>query len=228
MAKIGIDFGGKKRTAIDKELNEQETHEKIVVVPEHIDVKQDEDHLQFNTIPEQINLKIKHEAGVITPEMHNQFNDNSAEEEVNFVETIDVDQNTSEGSLLRVIPEFSIWYDSIDKRNVSVRNAYKLVDQLEESNPVVFHWVAEHENDFAEIWLGADFKETPLFETAIPNGNSKPNYLVKEPSGRIVPKIDAEVTDEDISYLTEEEIKENWCYFFEQGLSVCVNKDRAY
>ncbi|MFD3014145.1 hypothetical protein ACFKKD_10825, partial [Streptococcus agalactiae] len=39
-----------------------------------------------------------------------------------------------------------IWYDNIDKRNVSVRNAYKLVDQLEESNPKVFQWVSEHES----------------------------------------------------------------------------------
>lgn len=227
MAKIGIDFGGKKRTAIDKQVNKQESHEKIEIVPEYIEVKQGGDHLQFNTIPEQKNLKVKHEIGVITPEMHNQFNAYNAEK-VGFAETTEVNQDGSAESLLRVIPEFSIWYDSIDKRNVSVRNAYKLVDQLEESNPKVFQWVSEHENDFAEIWLGADFKETPLFETAIPNGNSKPNYLVKEPSGRIIPKIDAEVTDEDISYLTEEEIKENWSYFFEQGLSVCVNKDRAY
>lgn len=225
MAKIGIDFGGKKRTSINQEVNEQEPHEKIEVVPEYIEVKQGGEHLEFNTIPEQKNLKVKHEASVITPEMHNELNAYISEEEVDLSET---NQVITDESILRVIPEFSIWFDSIDKRNVSVRNAYKLVDQLEESNPKVFQWVAEHENDFAEIWLGADFKETPLFETAIPNGNSKPNYLVKEPSGRIVPKIDAEVTDEDISYLTEEEIKENWSYFFEQGLSVCVNKDRAY
>lgn len=221
MAKIGIDFGGKKKNAIENEVNEQEPQEKIVVVPEHIEVKQDGDHLEFNTIPEQKNLKVKHEASLITPEMHKELNAYHAE-------ATEANQVVTEENILRVIPEFSIWFDSIDKRNVSVRNAYKLVDQLEESNSKVFQWVAEHENDFAEIWLGADFKETPLFETAIPNGNSKPNYLVKEPSGRIVPKIDAEVTDEDISYLTEEEIKENWSYFFEQGLSVCVNKDRAY
>ncbi|HGD2217698.1 TPA: hypothetical protein ACIN0K_000767 [Streptococcus agalactiae] len=221
MAKIGIDFGGKKKNAIENEVNEQEPQEKIVVVPEHIEVKQDGDHLEFNTIPEQKNLKVKHEASLITPEMHKELNAYHAE-------ATEANQVVTEENILRVIPEFSIWFDSIDKRNVSVRNAYKLVDQLEESNPKVFQWVSEHENDFAEIWLGANFKETPLFETAIPNGNSKPNYLVKEPSGRIVPKIDSEVTDEDISYLTEEEIKENWSYFFEQGLSVCVNKDRAY
>lgn len=225
MAKIGIDFGGKKRTSINQEVNEQESHEKIEVVPEHIEVKQGGEHLEFNTVPKQKNLKVKHEASVITPEMHNELNAYIPEEEVDLSEA---NQVVTDESILRVIPEFSIWYDNIDKRNVSVRNAYKLVDQLEESNPKVFQWVSEHENDFAEIWLGADFKETPLFETAIPNGNSKPNYLVKEPSGRIVPKIDSEVTDEDISYLTEEEIKENWSYFFEQGLSVCVNKDRAY
>ncbi|HEN0543790.1 TPA: hypothetical protein U3Q09_001404 [Streptococcus agalactiae] len=225
MAKIGIDFGGKKRTSINHEVNEQESHEKIEVVPEHIEVKQGGEHLEFNTVPEQKNLKVKHEASVITPEMHNELNAYIPEEEVDLSEA---NQVITDESILRVIPEFSIWYDNIDKRNVSVRNAYKLVDQLEESNPKVFQWVSEHENDFAEIWLGADFKETPLFETAIPNGNSKPNYLVKEPSGRIVPKIDSEVTDEDVSYLTEEEIKENWSYFFEQGLSVCVNKDRAY
>ncbi|MBY4764970.1 hypothetical protein [Streptococcus uberis] len=225
MAKIGIDFGGKKRAATDNEVNEQEPHGKIEVVPEHIEVKPGGEHLEFNTVPEQKNLKVKHEASVITPEMHNELNAYISEEEVDLSEA---NQVVPDESILRVIPEFSIWYDSIDKRNVSVRNAYKLVDQLEESNPKVFHWVAEHENDFAEIWLGADFKETPLFETAIPNGNSKPNYLVKEPTGRIVPKIDSEVTDEDVSYLTEEEIKENWSYFFEQGLSVCVNKERAY
>lgn len=225
MAKIGIDFGGKKRTSINQEVNEKEPHEKIEVVPEHIEVRQGGEHLEFNTVPEQKNLKVKHEASVITPEMHNELNAHIPEEEADLSEA---NQVIPDESILRVIPEFSIWYDNIDKRNVSVRNAYKLVDQLEKSNPKVFQWVSEHENDFAEIWLGANFKETPLFETAIPNGNSKPNYLVKEPSGRIVPKIDSEVTDEDVSYLTEEEIKENWSYFFEQGLSVCVNKDRAY
>ncbi|EGJ26639.1 hypothetical protein [Streptococcus porcinus] len=55
-------------------------------------------------------------------------------------------------------------------------------------------------------------KVTHLFEATILNGNSKSIYLVKRPSGLNVPKADAEVIGEGISYLAEEEIKENWSY----------------
>lgn len=136
--------------------------------------------------------------------MHNELNAYDAGEEVDLAVT--------QENILQVIPEFSIWYNSVDKRNISVGNTYKLVDQLEESNPKVFQWEPEHENDFAEICLGADLKVTHLFEATILNGNSKSIYLVKRPSGLNVPKADAEVIGEGISYLAEEEIKENWSY----------------
>ncbi|HEN9012879.1 TPA: hypothetical protein ACGWER_001770 [Streptococcus agalactiae] len=128
--------------------------------------------------------------------------------------------------IIRVDRAFSEWFRSVENRkDKTVRQAYGIVDDLQESNPEVYIWVSEHENAFAEIWLGADFKEIPLYETIIPNNNKKPNYLVKEPSGKVLPKIDAEIQDNDILRLTEEEITENWGYFFEQGLAKCVNSD---
>ncbi|EGJ27788.1 hypothetical protein [Streptococcus porcinus] len=62
--------------------------------------------------------------------MHNELNAYDAGEEVDLAVT--------QENILQVIPEFSIWYNSVDKRNISVGNTYKLVDQLEESNPKVF------------------------------------------------------------------------------------------
>lgn len=40
-----------KRNTINKEVKEQETQEKIEVIPEHIEVRQSGEHLKFNTVP---------------------------------------------------------------------------------------------------------------------------------------------------------------------------------
>ena len=59
----------------------------------------------------------------------------------------------------------------------------------------------------------------PLYVTTIPNYGKNPNALVKTEQGLVVMKPFEAIEPTDTWNLTEEEIREDWSYLFENGYS---------
>lgn len=135
----------------------------------------------------------------------------------------------SEETLPAVPQAFDAWYQSVD-HNMGVFKVYKQLETIKETNTEVYNWVGENENLFASIWLGSEYRvlAIPLFETTIPNSGKQPNFLVRQEDGLVLLKPFSAILDTDTTELTEEEVKADWSYFWDKGLSRCVNEKEAY
>lgn len=232
---LGFDIGVKRKKQDNEVIEKEESQdEKIVVVPEHLDVKRSETgQVLIEEIPEKKNL-------VVQAKPLNNYNDvweepkvSDTEEEISNDELVakevkePVLESDSQGNV-KVPISFDKWYNTVD-HSLSVRKAYKLIDDLETDQPEVYNWVEENEDDFAKIWLGQVsyvVKEIPIYNVTIENKGKRPNMLAKEADGAIILKPYALLDEDDIIELTEEEIRENWNYLFENGYARLLNEDK--
>lgn len=243
---LGFDIGVKRKKQ-DNEVIEKEgsQDEKIVVVPEHLDVKRSETgQVLIEEIPEEKNLVVQakplnnyndvwKEPKVSDTEEVSDNEEAIAEEEISHDELVvkevkePVLESDSQGNV-KVPISFDKWYNTVD-HSLSVRKAYKLIDDLETDQPEVYNWVEENEDDFAKIWLGQVsyvVKEIPIYNVTIENKGKHPNMLAKEADGAIILKPYALLDEDDITELTEEEIQENWNYLFDNGYARLLNEDK--
>lgn len=217
---LGFNMGVKK---IEEELKEQD--ERIEKIPEHIEVTQIENGgIDIKEVPEQTNLYVK-------SHVLNNFDDVASktenEETKDVVEQEKIETTENSEDEIKVPISFDEWYKSADHK-VSVRKAYKFVDELETDNPEVYQWVEENEDDFAKIWLGQIsyvVKAIPIYKVTIENKGKRPNMLAKEADGAIVLKPYALLDDDDKTELTEEEIREDWSYLFVNGYARLLNEE---
>lgn len=118
-----------------------------------------------------------------------------------------------------IVPNaFMDWYNNVDK-SIKVFKAFNLIEK--ENNPRLTEWVEDNQDEFAKIWLGqlVPVVEIPLYVTTIPNYGKNPNALVKTEEGLVVMKPFGAIEPTDTWNLTEEEIREDWAYLFENGYS---------
>lgn len=118
-----------------------------------------------------------------------------------------------------IVPNaFMDWYNNVDK-SIKVFKAFNLIEK--ENNPRLTEWVEDNQDEFAKIWLGqlVPVVEIPLYVTTIPNYGKSPNALVKTEEGLVVMKPFEAIKPTDTWNLTEEEIREDWAYLFENGYS---------
>lgn len=122
-----------------------------------------------------------------------------------------------------VVPEsFMKWLEEAD-RNQGVFKAYNsLVNDGEQEN---IDWVDSHQDEFMLIWKGELIPEVEeaLYETAMFNYGKYPNVLVKTLEGKIMMKTYEDMLATDELHLTEEEIREDWTFLFENGFSKRVH-----
>lgn len=114
---------------------------------------------------------------------------------------------------------FNNWYEA-EEKNLGVFEAYAKIEAS--NNEKLIAWAHAHQNEFAKIWLGSLIPEleTQYYITKIANYNKAlPNLLVKTIDGKYVIKTNDDILDTDVSKLTEEEIKRDWGYLFENGFS---------
>lgn len=118
-----------------------------------------------------------------------------------------------------IVPKaFMDWYNNVDK-SIKVFKAFNLIEK--ETDPRLKEWVEDNQDEFAKIWLGQliPVVEIPLYVTTIPNYGKNPNALVKTEEGLVVMKPFEAIEPTDTWNLTEEEIREDWAYLFENGYS---------
>lgn len=118
-----------------------------------------------------------------------------------------------------IVPNaFMDWYNNVDK-SIKVFKAFNVIEK--ENNPRLTEWVEDNQDEFAKIWLGqlVPVVEIPLYVTTIPNYGKNPNALVKTEEGLVVMKPFEAIKPTDTWNLTEEEIREDWAYLFENGYS---------
>lgn len=122
-----------------------------------------------------------------------------------------------------VVPEsFMKWLEEAD-RNQGVFKAYNsLVNDGEQEN---IDWVDSHQDEFMLIWKGELIPEVEesLYETAMFNYGKYPNVLVKTLEGKIMMKTYEDMLATDELHLTEEEIREDWTFLFDNGFSKRVH-----
>ena len=113
---------------------------------------------------------------------------------------------------------FMDWYNNVDK-SIKVFKAFNLIEK--ENDPRLSEWVEENQDEFAKIWLCQllPVVKIPLYVTTIPNYGKNPNALVKTEQGLVVMKPFEAIEPTDTWNLTEEEIREDWAYLFENGYS---------
>lgn len=237
---IGVKETTEEQAEIQVEQTQEMQEEQIKIVPEHVDVTSREDgSIDIKEVPEQKNLVVKAKV------LHN-FDDVSENEEVtepqtekvidDNVEPIEVHRPLIEEinkvpeaeKIIKVPIAFDKWYQA-QNHNLSVRKAFKMIDELENENQEVYQWVGENEDTFAEIWLGNlayKVKAIPVYETTLPNEGKRPNILVKEADGAILLKpYDLLDDDNDVTELTEEEIMKDWSFLFQNGYSHLLNAE---
>lgn len=214
------------KKSIEEEEIEQEADVKVVTEPEHVSVTTDENgKVSVETKPETKNLVVK-STPIIPP---NGFSKGDKEEDIEQedVPVVETKSGVKHDTDIKVPIAFDKWFTSVPHEGVSVRKAYQLVDELEEANTEVYVWVGENEDTFAKIWLGAEYKvrAIPIYETTIENEGKRPNILAKEGDGNIVMKPYRLLDDTDVTELTEEEIRQDWAFLFDNGYSRLLNEE---
>ena len=122
-----------------------------------------------------------------------------------------------------IVPElFMKWLEEVD-RNQGVFKAYNLLVNGGEQE--IVDWVDNHQDEFMLIWKGELIPEVEeaLYETAMFNYGKYPNVLVKTLEGKIMMKTYEDMLSTDELHLTEEEIREDWTFLFENGFSKRVH-----
>lgn len=118
-----------------------------------------------------------------------------------------------------VVPElFMKWLEVADRKQ-GVFKAYSTL--VNEGEQELVDWVDNHQDEFMMIWKGELIPEVEeaLYETAMFNYGKYPNVLVKTLEGKIMMKTYEDMLPTDELHLTEEEIREDWTYLFENGFS---------
>lgn len=118
-----------------------------------------------------------------------------------------------------VVPELFMKWLEVADRTQGVFKAYNALNN--EGEHEVIDWVDNHQDEFVLIWKGELIPEVEeaLYETAMFNYGKYPNVLVKTQEGKIMMKIYEDMLPTDELHLTEEEIRKDWTFLFENGFS---------
>ncbi len=209
---FGIKMFGSDTSPSDQgEKAVSEDRVEIVEKPSQIQVYQSEDGLHLEETEASRAVVVHPQTLIIPPEVREEMK-REAEGKENF---------------LSVPALFETWFQEMDK-SLSVRKAYHLIDQLEESQPALYEWVSENEDTFAKVWLGAPYRvrEVPRYEVSIPVEGSRPNFLAKQADGFVLFKPYAALLDDDETELTEEDVLPEWRMFFTEQYARLVNPDK--
>lgn len=125
--------------------------------------------------------------------------------------------NVEKGKI--VVPElFMKWLEVADRKQGVFKAYSTLVDEGEQE---LVDWVDNHQDEFMMIWKDELIPEVEeaLYETAMFNYGKYPNVLVKTLEGKIMMKTYEDMLSTDELHLTEEEIREDWTFLFENGFS---------
>lgn len=118
-----------------------------------------------------------------------------------------------------IVPElFMKWLEEADRKQ-GIFKAYSTL--ANEGEQELVDWVDNHQDEFMLIWKGELIPEVEevLYETAMFNYGKYPNVLVKTLEGKIMMKTYEDMLATDELHLTEEEIREDWTFLFENGFS---------
>ena len=161
------------------------------------------------------------DSGVVLPELETEL-ENSSEDKEEIVEENLEDGEDMKIETIQVPRAFNDWHEQADKTK-SVFEVYAEIEASE--NEKLIAWVRNNQNEFAKIWLGALIPELEIqyYITKIANYDQvSPNLLVRTAEGQYMVKTNADILDTDVTKLTEEEIRKDWGYLFENGFSELV------
>ena len=117
---------------------------------------------------------------------------------------------------------FNNWHEQANK----AKSVFEVYAEIEASgNEKLIAWVHNNQNEFAKIWLGSLIPELEIqyYITKIANYEQVyPNLLVRTAEGQYMVKTNADILDTDVKNLTEEEIRKDWGYLFENGFSELI------
>ena len=148
-------------------------------------------------------------------------------DETTVVENVEENLELEDGEDMKIetiqVPRvFNNWHEQADKAK-SVFEVYAEIEASE--NEKLIAWVHNNQNEFAKIWLGSLIPELEIqyYITKIANYEQVyPNLLVRTAEGQYMVKTNADILDTDVTKLTEEEIRKDWGYLFENGFSELI------
>ena len=148
-------------------------------------------------------------------------------DETTVVENVEENLELEEGEDMKIetiqVPRvFNNWHEQADK----AKSVFEVYAEIEASgNEKLITWVHNNQNEFAKIWLGSLIPELEIqyYITKIANYEQVyPNLLVRTAEGQYMVKANADILDTDVKNLTEEEIRKDWGYLFENGFSELI------
>lgn len=148
-------------------------------------------------------------------------------DETTVVENVEENLELEDGEDMKIetiqVPRvFNNWHEQADK----AKSVFEVYAEIEASgNEKLIAWVHNNQNEFAKIWLGSLIPELEIqyYITKIANYEQVyPNLLVRTAEGQYMVKANADILDTDVKNLTEEEIRKDWGYLFENGFSELI------
>ena len=148
-------------------------------------------------------------------------------DETTVVENVEENLELEDGEDMKIetiqVPRvFNNWHEQADK----AKSVFEVYAEIEASgNEKLIAWVHNNQNEFAKIWLGSLIPELEIqyYITKIANYEQVyPNLLVRTAEGQYMIKTNADILDTDVKSLTEEEIRKDWGYLFENGFSELI------
>lgn len=148
-------------------------------------------------------------------------------DETTVVENVEENLELEDGEDMKIetiqVPRvFNNWHEQADK----AKSVFEIYAEIEASgNEKLIAWVHNNQNEFAKIWLGSLIPELEIqyYITKIANYEQVyPNLLVRTAEGQYMVKANADILDTDVKNLTEEEIRKDWGYLFENGFSELI------
>lgn len=148
-------------------------------------------------------------------------------DETTVVENVEENLELEDGEDMKIetiqVPRvFNNWHEQADK----AKSVFEVYAEIEASgNEKLITWVHNNQNEFAKIWLGSLIPELKIqyYITKIANYEQVyPNLLVRTAEGQYMVKANADILDTDVKNLTEEEIRKDWGYLFENGFSELI------
>lgn len=148
-------------------------------------------------------------------------------DETTVVENVEENLELEDGEDMKIetiqVPRvFNNWHEQADK----AKSVFEVYAEIEASgNEKLITWVHNNQNEFAKIWLGSLIPELEIqyYITKIANYEQfYPNLLVRTAEGQYMVKANADILDTDVKNLTEEEIRKDWGYLFENGFSELI------
>lgn len=148
-------------------------------------------------------------------------------DETTIAENVEENLELEDGEDMKIetiqVPRvFNNWHEQADK----AKSVFEVYAEIEASgNEKLITWVHNNQNEFAKIWLGSLIPELEIqyYITKISNYEQVyPNLLVRTAEGQYMVKTNADILDTDVTKLTEEEIRKDWGYLFENGFSELI------